>query len=170
MTRLAAILLAVAAAAGAVACGGDDATDGAGTTPPGGAGTTSSGGDETTASGGALVVYERAGGIAFTAQRMVIEQDGSATVDVEGPGGVGADFDLADAELEKLRALLAAATLESQAEPSGCADCYVYRIDHAGDSATFDQVSYPPGAEPLVAFLSEIVERETQSGPARGGS
>ena len=115
------------------------------------------------------MTYERSGGVAYTAQRMVVEEDGSATVDVEGPGTIGSEFELSGTELDKLRALLKAATLESQPEPSGCADCYVYTIDYGGESATFDQVSYPPGTEPLVAFLSEIVERETPSGPAREG-
>jgi hypothetical protein len=118
--------------------------------------------------GGPLVVYERAGGIAYTAQRMVIEEDGSATVEVEGPGSVGAEFELSDAELEELRGLLAGATLESP-EPSGCADCYAYSIEHDGRSASFDETSYPPGTEPLVRFLSKLVERETPTGPLRGG-
>jgi hypothetical protein len=116
--------------------------------------------------GGPLVVYEREGGVAFTAQRMVIEEDGAATVEVAGPGDVGAEFDLSESELFELRALLDEATFESP-EPTGCADCYAYTIESGGETATFDQTSYPPGTEPLIAFLSEIVERETPSGPAR---
>jgi hypothetical protein len=126
-------------------------------------------GDETVTvqeTNGPLVVYERAGGIAFTAQRMVVAEDGSATVEVEGPGEIGAEFELSGAELEELHGLLDGATFESP-EPSGCADCYVYAIESGGESASFDQTSYPPGTKPLVAFLSEIVERETPSGPAR---
>jgi hypothetical protein len=118
--------------------------------------------------GGPLVVYERSGGIAFTAQRMVIAEGGSATVEVQGPGKIGAEFQLSDSELEELRGLLADATFESP-EASGCADCYAYLIEHRGQRASFDQTNAPPGTEPLVAFLSEIVERETPSGPARDG-
>jgi hypothetical protein len=155
VAKLATALFLLAAAGAAAGCGDDDRI-----ADPG----------PTVQSDGPLVIYERAGGVAYTAQRMVVEEDGSATVDVEGPGGVGSDFELSDAELDKLRALLEAATLADQPEPSGCADCYAYTIDYAGQSATFDQVSYPPGTEPLVAFLSEIVEREAPSGPARDGS
>jgi hypothetical protein len=126
--------------------------------------------DTTTAADddGPLVVYERAGGIAYTAQRLVIEEDGSATVTVEGPGEIGAEFQLSESELDELRALLDAASFETP-EPSGCADCYAYVIESGDESATFDQVNFPEGTEPLVEFLSKIVERETPSGPARDG-
>jgi hypothetical protein len=126
--------------------------------------------DRTTAADddGPLVVYERAGGIAYTAQRLVIEKDGSATVTVEGPGEIGAEFQLSESELGELHALLDAASFETP-EPSGCADCYAYVIESGGESATFDQTNFPEGTEPLVEFLSKIVERETPSGPARDG-
>ena len=152
VTRLATALLALAAVAVAAGCGGDDET----ITDP--------------EPLGPLVVYERAGGIAYTAQRMEIDEGGAATVVVEGPGEIGAEFELTDAELEELRELLAGADLERPSEgPTGCADCYVYRIEAEGDTASFDQTNYPPGTEPLVAFLSDLVERETPTGPARGG-
>jgi hypothetical protein len=152
VTRLATSLLALAAAAALPGCDEDVSTT------------------STTQhqSGGPLVVYERAGGVAYTAQRMVVEEDGSATVEVEGPGSIGAEFELTDAELDELRGLLAGATLESP-EPTGCADCYAYSIEHDGRSASFDQTSYPPGTEPLVEFLSTLVERETPTGPLRNG-
>jgi len=153
VTRLATTLLAVAATALLYGCDEDG----------------SNGSTTTRQSGGPLVVYERAGGIAFTAQRMVIDEDGSATVEVEGPGKIGAEFDLTGAELDELRGLLDEATLESPPEPSGCADCYAYSIEHDGRKASFDQTNYPPGTEPLVTFLSNLVERETPAGPAREG-
>ena len=153
VTRLPTTLLAVAATALLYGCDEEGSAGSTATQQP----------------GGPLVVYERAGGIAFTAQRMVIDEDGSATVEVEGPGKIGAEFDLSDAELDELRGLLDAATLESPPEPSGCADCYAYSIEHDGRTASFDQTSFPPGAEPLVAFLSKLVDRETPTGPAREG-
>jgi hypothetical protein len=149
-----AILAALLAAALAAGCGDDQAT--APTAPT------------TTPAAEALVVYERAGGIAYTAQRLVVEEDGSATVTVEGPGEIGAEFQLSGAELDELRALLDAASFETP-EPSACADCYVYVIESGGESARFDQTNVPSSTEPLVEFLSKIVERETPSGPARDG-
>jgi hypothetical protein len=122
------------------------------------------------ASIGPLVVYERAGGIGFTAQRLVVEQDGSATVRVEGPGEIGADFELSASELDELRAALEDATLEGeQAEPT-CADCYLYEIEYGGEAASFDQTMVPADTEPLIALLGDIVEREVPTGPARGGA
>jgi hypothetical protein len=119
---------------------------------------------------GPLVVYERAGGIAFTAQRLVVEQDGSAKVSVEGPGEIGADFELSAGELDELRAALEDATLEGeQAEPT-CADCYLYEIEYGGETASFDQTMVPADTEPVIALLSDIVEREVPTGPARGGA
>lgn len=152
MTRLATSLLAIAAAAALYGCGEDGSATS--TTQP--------------QSAGPLVVYERSGGIAYTAQRMVIAQNGSATVEVEGPGEIGAEFELSESELHELRGLLAGASFESPA-PSGCADCYAYSIEHEGRSASFDQTSYPPAMKPLVTFLSKLVERETPTGPLRDG-
>ena len=149
-----AILVALFAAAFAAGCGDDQTT--APTVPA------------TARAGGPLVVYEREGGVAYTAQRLVVEEDGSATVTVEGPGEIGADFELSEAELDELRALLDAASLESP-EPSGCVDCYVYVVESGGATATFDETNFPPGAKPLVEFISKIVQRETPSGPARDG-
>jgi hypothetical protein len=153
VTRLATTLLALSGVALLVGCDERGLTAATTTRP----------------SHGPLVVYERAGGIAFTAQRMVIDEDGSATVEVEGPGKIGAQFDLSGAEIDELRGLLDGATLESPPEPSACADCYAYSLEHDGRTASFDQTSFPPGTEPLVAFLSKLVERETPAGPAREG-
>jgi hypothetical protein len=149
-----AIVMALFAAALAAGCGDDRAT--APTAPT------------TTQAAEPLVVYERTGGLAFTAQRLVVEEDGSATVTVEGPGEIGAEFQLSEAELDELRALLDAASFETS-EPSACADCYVYAVQSGGESTTFDQTSVPSSTAPLVEFLSKIVEHKTPSGPARDG-
>src|SRR5688500_3297141 len=116
-----AIVMALFATALAAGCGDDRAT--APTAPT------------TTQAAEPLVVYERAGGLAFTAQRLVVEEDGSATVTVEGPGEIGAEFQLSEAELDELRALLDAASFEAS-EPSACTDCYVYVIESGGESTT----------------------------------
>jgi hypothetical protein len=150
MRAMATTLAAVAALV--AGCGDDDDSNGAAATVP---------------AGEPLVVYERAGGVGYTAQRMVIEEDGTATVTIEGPGEIGAEFGLSEPELAELHTLLDRATF-ANSEPSDCADCYAYEISHGGETATFAQTSYPPGMEPLVKSLSEIVERETPSGPARG--
>jgi hypothetical protein len=155
MRTLAIALFALCAAPLAGGCDGERTTTTSATTT-----------DAHTA--GALVIYQRFGGIAFTAQQMVVEQDGSAKVEVKGPGRIRADFLLTDAELAELRELLADATLETP-PPSGCNDCYGYSIEYMGPPAIFDETSFPPGAEPLIEFLSALVERETPTGPLRNG-
>jgi len=118
---------------------------------------------------GALVAYTRSGGIAATTQHMVVQPDGSAIVRVEGPGNVDADFKLSDPQLAELKSALGAATLDGEAEPTGCADCYTYTITADGSTASFDETQIPPGTQHLVSLLEAIVERETPTGPARNG-
>jgi hypothetical protein len=119
---------------------------------------------------GPLVVYERAGGIAFTAQRLVVAHDGSASVSVEGPGEIAADFELSAGELDELRAALEDATLDGEQAQPTCADCYLYEIEYGGETASFDQTMVPEDAAPLIGLLGDIVERAVPSGPARGGA
>jgi hypothetical protein len=151
--RTATAIALLAAAAIAVGCGDDEP---AGSPQP--------------EPSGPLVVYERAGGIAFTAQRLVVEHDGSASVRVEGPGEIGADFELSASELDELRTALEDATLEGEQNEPTCADCYFYEIEYGGETGSFDQTKVPTDTEPLIALLSDIVEREVPTGPARGGA
>lgn len=118
---------------------------------------------------GPLVSYTRSGGLATTAQHLVVEQDGSATVRVEGPGNIGGDLRLSGAELARLRAAIDDATLDVDSPPATCADCFTYEITAGGETASFDQTQIPAATAPLVALLEEVVARETPSGPARRG-
>ena len=151
--RTVAVIALLGAAALATGCGDDEAPEPSEPEPT-----------------GPLVVYERAGGIAFTAQRLVVARDGSASVRVEGPGEIGADFELSAGELDELRAALEDASLEGGQDEPTCADCYFYEIEYGGETASFDQTTVPAETEPLIALLSEIVEREVPTGPARGGA
>lgn len=144
------IAAAVVAAAG---CGDDDSQPASTQRPP----------------GGALITYTRSGGIAATTRHLVVQEDGSATVRVEGPGDIGAEFRLSEAELRQLRSAIDDATLEGDSAPTGCADCYSYEIAAAGSTASFDETQIPPGTQHLVSLLDGIVDSETPSGPARNG-
>ena len=118
---------------------------------------------------GALITYTRSGGIAATTQHLTVRTDGSATVSVEGPGDIGADFRLSHAEFAELNSAIGDATLEGEAPPTGCADCYSYVISADGATASFDETQVPSGTEHLVSLCERIIERETPTGPARNG-
>jgi hypothetical protein len=159
------ILLALSASLLAAGCGDDD-----GDGPP--AATTTSTNTTTTAGAGdALMVYERAGGVAYTEQRLVVEQNGSAAVDVGGPKGFEERFRLTDAQIDELYGLLRAAEADLEDPPgaTACADCYEYRIAYREMAATYDDTNLTPGVRALVGLIADIIERHTPSGPARGG-
>ena len=119
--------------------------------------------------GGALITYTRSGGIAATTRHLVVQEDGSATVRVEGPGDIGAEFRLSDAELRQLRSAIDDATLEGDSAPTGCADCYSYEIAAGREHGVVRRDSDPARhAAPGLAARG-IVERETPTGPARNG-
>ena len=140
---LAAILVAVTTAAGC----GEQETNQPPTQPP---------------PGGPLVTYERSSGLAYTAQRRVVEQDGSASLRVEGYGKSEADFELSGAELDELRAALDEASLDGDPGPVTCSDCYSYSIEYGGQAAGFDQTAIPPETEPALGLLEQIVTRESR--------
>jgi hypothetical protein len=111
---------------------------------------------------GALVTYTRTGGVAGLDERLRIEPDGTATIAYGEPVDSEEPFDLSDAELERLTALLEAADFDStpeNPEQTGCADCFVYTVEYGGKSVTYDDVTQPaPSIAELVAALGEIAE------------
>jgi hypothetical protein len=170
MRAFATILLALSAALLAAGCDDDGEGSPAATTTTTTA-TTPTSTTATAGAGDALVVYERAGGVAYTEQRLVVDQDGSAAVDVGGPEGFEERFRLDDTALDAMNGLLrnAEADLENSPGPSGCADCYEYRISYQEHTASYDDTNLPPGVRALVELFGTVIERETPSGPARGG-
>ena len=111
---------------------------------------------------GPLVTYDRSGGLAYSAQRLVVEGDGAASLVVEGYERVKpTELELSQAELDELRAALEEATLESDPGPVTCSDCYSYSIEYGGEQASFDQTAIPPATEPAIGLLEQIVARES---------
>jgi hypothetical protein len=106
-----------------------------------------------------LVTYERSGGIASVPERLMLEEDGSATVEA-GVDGDRGSFELEGDELDQLRAELEAAdfdAIEQPPQPSGCADCYVYEIVYHGATISYDEADPPPASvATVVAHLGEI--------------
>ncbi len=137
---------------------------------------TGCGGDEETTTDPApasdnLVSYERAGGIAFTAQAVEIDDLGSGTLTVEAAGETQRrDFELRDQDLVNLRLYVSTAVDAglSSAPPTECADCYSYELTLAAEEPiTFDQTQVPDEAEDVISALNKIVEFY---GPAGAGT
>jgi hypothetical protein len=115
---------------------------------------------------GPLVRFEREGGIAFSRIRVVVDRDGTAAVLTAATPSTrrAAHVSLSADELGRLRRLIAAvplATLPPSA-PSGCADCYRYRLAYGGRRYVTDEASIPSRLRPLVA------EIESVAGPPAG--
>lgn len=117
--------------------------------------------DDPVLTSGALVTYMRTGGVGGIDERLRIEPDGGATIMIGEPMNTERSFDLSAAELEHVQALLETADLEampSEPEPTGCADCFVYTVEYAGRSVTYDDATEPEASvAELVAGLNELV-------------
>jgi hypothetical protein len=120
------------------------------------------GGDDpatTTPGSGALVTYSRTGGVASVPEQLVVEADGTATVEA-GIGTARHSFELDQNELDQLRAELEAADLgafEPPPGPSACADCFSYEVVYNGTTVSYDD-AHPPAAAvaSVVAHLGQI--------------
>jgi hypothetical protein len=123
-----------------------------------GSGEGSSGPDD-----GALISFSRSGGIAFSAQELEVQADGSATVtNVEEGEPKAVSFQLSNDEFEALRESVEAVDPdEVDVETEGlCADCYTYTFGFAdGSEIEFDQsIETPPELEELLAAVTRLVE------------
>jgi hypothetical protein len=111
----------------------------------------------TTPSSGALVNYSRTGGVASVPERLVVEADGTATVEA-GIGTAQLSFELDQDELEQLRTELEAADLGAlEPSPTTCADCYSYEVVYNGTTISYDEADSPPNSvSSVVAHLGQI--------------
>jgi hypothetical protein len=115
-----------------------------------------------------LVSYTRGGGIAGVPERLVIQTDGTATVEA-GYEPTATDFRLGDAELEQLRTELDAADLEGVEDPqtpSTCADCFVYEIVYGGVTVGYDEAN--PPAESVTAVVAHLGQIAADHQPPTG--
>lgn len=116
---------------------------------------------ETTPAGaGPLVVYSRSGGIGGVIERLTVQRDGRARLEV-GIEAKRRKLRISAAALAQLRDQLRASDLDVD-RPDGdgvCADCFVYELDHAGRHVSFDDADRPSRSlAALVADLGAIVE------------
>lgn len=134
--------LAVSVTLGLVACGDD--------------------GSRTTVIGDAkpAIEYNVSGGIAGISEHLTIFSDRKATLaSGYGPDRSTARFDVTDAEFANLRDKLDAARLDSLPKPgpTGCADCFEYRVSYQGIEYSADDVSLPDRLGPTIAALNAII-------------
>lgn len=111
-------------------------------------------------SGGPLVEYSRTGGVAGIDEGLRIEADGAGVYEVGQPEPRRQSLELSEAELEELSALVDEAALDAvEAEPSGCADCFVYTVAAAGNEVSLDDVTLldaPGSVQQLIGFLNAL--------------
>ena len=138
--------IAAALALGAAGCGSDGGDDSSPDPPQG---------------GGPLVVYTKTGGVAGVRDHLEIAPDGAATLSVGYQPGEVQRFELAAADLDRLRGLLAEADFAG-VDPGpgiGCADCFQYEITYAGTTTAFAEIAgIPDSVGRVVTELGEIVD------------
>ena len=109
---------------------------------------------------GPLVSYSRTGGVAGIDERLQIEADGAGVYELGPPEPRRRSLELSEAELEELIGLVDEAALDAvEAEPSGCADCFVYTVAAAGSEVTLDDVTLldaPGSVQQLIGFLNAL--------------
>ena len=113
-----------------------------------------------------LVSYSRSGGIAGSAEQLIVDRDGRAVLSTEGGAEAGEEeFELSDAELARLEGSLdAAAGIEVPPPPPGCVDCFSYSVEAEGISFSLDDTSFgslqiPAQATGLIQLLGELARR-----------
>ena len=120
--------------------------------------------DDVPEADGVLIDYERSGGFAGTYSHLVIEDDGTGTLDTEqgpSPEKNSEQIDLTDAELDELEDLVSDVDwgdLESEYMRGGVADAYMYVLIHDGVQVTTMDAAIPDELQPLISHLSGIID------------
>jgi hypothetical protein len=101
------------------------------------------------------------GGLAGISERLQILSDRSALL-TSGPRATShstSRFDITDAEYAGLRDKLDAAGLDSLPKPgpTGCADCFEYRISYQGIEYSADDASLPDRIRPAINALNDVI-------------
>ena len=115
-----------------------------------------------------LVSYQRSGGIAGVDERLVIYPAGEAKIAIGEPDPDEQRFEIGEPALERLRSDLAAADFAAinRGPGVGCADCFEYEIDHAGETASFNEAAdVPDSVREVTARLGRIVEAHLPERP-----
>ncbi len=150
VSRLALAALACTLIAGCGSSGSDSSTT-AGAPP-----TSTSQPDQ----GNVLVDFRVTGGIGGIDQELVVYSDGSAKVTTRSRGSSSTrKVELSPEAFSSMRDDLVAARLGDlpKPPPTGCADCFVYRVAYLDTTYEADQISVPKPLRPAIEDLAKIV-------------
>ena len=105
-----------------------------------------------------LIEYHRSGGIRGTDDRLVIRDDGTATLN---RNGTASNTTVASDIMDRLRRALRQSqfgSLPSEYEaPPGGADMYNYAITHNGHTVRATDASLPEALHPVISILDRIL-------------
>jgi hypothetical protein len=106
-----------------------------------------------------LVSYERTGGIAGVDDR--VEVSGGGAVTVRHRDGAKHRTRLSARRLRALRRALTAAHFERPvaAGPTGCSDCFFFRLRHGGHTLSFSQLAAPARVNGVLDILTALADR-----------
>ncbi len=107
-----------------------------------------------------LIEYHRSGGIRGTDDRLVIRDDGTATLNRNGRAS---NTTVASDVMDRLRRALRQsqfASLRSEYEaPQSGADMYDYAITHDGHTVRAKDASLPEALHPVISILDRILSK-----------
>ena len=106
-----------------------------------------------------LVSYERTGGIAGVDDRVVVFAGGAVTI--RHHDGVMHRTRLSARSVRALRRALVAAHFERPvtAGPTGCADCFFFRLSHDSHTLSFSQLPAPARLNGVLRILTPLADR-----------
>lgn len=111
-------------------------------------------------SSGPLISFEREGGLAYSRIRVAVDRGGEARIVTSAtPGGTRRrKVSLDDGDLARLRRLIADVPLSKlpRSAPSGCVDCYAYRIAYGGAHYATDEANVPHALRPVIAAVEAV--------------
>lgn len=117
--------------------------------------------DEPTRSGsGETITYSRTGGIAGISERVTIEPDGAAKLEVGYQDPAIAEFTVSGDDLEKLQDSLAGiGDVDGPGTQTGCADCFIYALAVGDSTIEADDTNFPEELNDARSQLEEIMQR-----------
>ncbi len=105
-----------------------------------------------------LIEYHRSGGIRGTDDRLVIRDDGTATLNRNGSAS---NITVTSDVMDRLRRALGQSqfgSLRSEYDaPRGGADMYEYTITHNGHTVRAKDASLPEALHPIISILDRIL-------------
>jgi hypothetical protein len=115
------------------------------------------------------------GGIAGVSEELRVDRDGGAELRTGVPPSDSrtARFRLSPQVLARITRTLDAAKIESlpARPPTGCADCFQYRLSYRGTSYSADESDEPPRLRAAISAIDRLITKaRSASGTASGPS